>query len=269
MTTPERARLATLEEVVESNLRGFEKLGEALTEIRDSKLYRGAHPTFEDYVRDRWGIAKSHAYRLISAKEVVRNVDPDGDHMELLEGHVRPLASLDPETQKEVFEKAVESAPGGKLTARHVEEVVESSGHSVRMKAKKGPVEWYTPDHIIELAYNILGDINLDPASNETANKWVEADKYYTLENDGLTQPWSGSVWLNPPYDNVGPWVDRLIWEYTKDRNVDAALLLVNANTETNWFRRLYDFDICFIKGRLKFWNPDKVDGLGAPTGTR
>ena len=267
MTVPERSRFAELEEVVETNIRGFQVLGTALTEIRDSKLYRESAPNFEEYVKGRWGIAKSHAYRMIGAAEIALNVDPDGDHPELKENHVRPLVGLSPSEQKETFLEAMESAQGERMTERHVKEALEKTGHTVRMKSKKGPVEWYTPDHIIELAYSILGDINLDPASNAAANEWVEADKFYTLEDDGLTQPWSGSVWLNPPYDNVGPWIDRLIWEHTKDQNVDAALLLVNANTETNWFRRLYDFNICFIKGRLKFWNPEKVDGLGAPHG--
>jgi hypothetical protein len=62
------------------------------------------------------------------------------------------------------------------------------------------PVEWYTPPIYIEMARQVLGNINLDPASNHTAQEWIDAEAYYTKEDNGLIQPWFGSIWLNPPY---------------------------------------------------------------------
>ncbi len=67
------------------------------------------------------------------------------------------------------------------------------------MVRRSGNEEWYTPPVFIELAREAMGGIDLDPASSEAANAYVQAAKYYTKEEDGLTQPWEGRVFLNPP----------------------------------------------------------------------
>ena len=268
MTTPQRVRFAQLEENIENKLQAFYDVGEALNEIRESRLYRAEHGTFAEYVQAKWGFARQHAYRLIASSKVLDNIEPTDEQREhLRETHLRPLATLPDEEQKQAFNEAIQTAPGGQLTQAHVREVVqEKTGHTVRMKAERGPVEWYTPEHVIEAAAVVLGDIDLDPASCANANRIVNALKFYTLEDNGLEQPWTGRVWLTPPYDAVGPWVEKLIAEYEAG-NVTEAILLVNANTETRWFEKLWKFSICFVRGRLKFWNPEKTTAVGAPHG--
>ena len=268
MTTPERVRFAQLEENIGNKLQAFYDLGEALNEIRESRLYRAEHGTFAEYVQAKWGFARQHAYRLIASSKVLDNIEPTDEQREnLRETHLRPLATLPDEEQKQAFNEAIQTAPGGQLTQAHVREVVqEKTGHTVRMKAERGPVEWYTPEHVIDAAAQVMGDFDLDPASCENANRIVNALKFYTLEDNGLEQPWAGRVWLNPPYDAVGPWVEKLIAEYEAG-NVTEAVLLVNANTETRWFEKLWKFSICFVRGRLKFWNPEKTTAVGAPHG--
>jgi ParB family transcriptional regulator, chromosome partitioning protein len=123
--------------------------------------------------------------------------------------------------------------------------------------------EWYTPAPIVAAARRVLGRIELDPASCAEANKVVQATRYYTIADDGLQQPWSGTIWLNPPYGKTGNrsnqdiWSRRLAQEY-RSGQVGAAMLLVNAATDTAWFQSLgREFPICLIAGRLKFWRSD------------
>lgn len=59
--------------------------------------------------------------------------------------------------------------------------------------------EWYTPTFIVEPARTCMGSIDLDPASHEEANILIKAKKFYTVEDDGLKQPWFGNVFINPP----------------------------------------------------------------------
>jgi hypothetical protein len=126
--------------------------------------------------------------------------------------------------------------------------------------------EWYTPVEYIESARNVLGDIDLDPASSELANTVVKAKKIYTIEDNGLIQEWMGRIWLNPPYaaDLVGLFIEKLNVEVSL-HNVESAIVLVNNATETHWFRVLVNVSscICFPTGRVKFWNED--GNTGAP----
>src|SRR5437660_1484971 len=65
--------------------------------------------------------------------------------------------------------------------------------------------EWYTPKKYVEAARNVLGEIDLDPASSEQANRIVQAKLFYDQTRDGLTQTWKAqTVWLNPPYCKQG-----------------------------------------------------------------
>ena len=83
----------------------------------------------------------------------------------------------------------------------------------------------------------------------------AKCEKYYTPEQDGLSQPWEGIVWCNPPYGRqIGLWV-RKAW--LSSISGTMVVMLIPARTDTRWFHEyIYNkeqVEIRFIKGRIKF----------------
>ena len=118
--------------------------------------------------------------------------------------------------------------------------------------------EWYTPPKYIGAACEVLGGIDLDPASCATANKTVGAKRYFDLTIDGLTQPWVGRVWINPPYGGKQiAFIDKLLSEYDKGNVTSAILLLKAYGLDAKWFRPLWDHLLCFTNHRINFSSPD------------
>lgn len=76
----EVAALRAYESEIEAGLATFIRVGRALSVIRDSRLYRATHDTFEDYCRERWGWSRQHATRQIQAAEVASTLSPIGDN---------------------------------------------------------------------------------------------------------------------------------------------------------------------------------------------
>lgn len=110
--------------------------------------------------------------------------------------------------------------------------------------------EWLTPPELLK----VLGPFDLDPCAPVT-RPWPTASTHYTVQDNGLTQPWKGRVWLNPPYGReTYKWLARLAEH-------GAGLALIFARTETQGFHEQVwgkADAVFFFKGRLRFC---RVDG--------
>lgn len=120
-------------------------------------------------------------------------------------------------------------------------------------------IDWYTPPLIFE----VLGlTFDLDPCSAGEGKDFVPAIERYTEEDDGLSKPWNGLVFCNPPYGSAtAKWMRRM----AEHRN---GIALVFARTDTKWFQDIaYTTDIvCFVQRRIRFYAGNKTD-LGREPG--
>lgn len=114
----ELSTLPKLEAVIESGLTVFVTVGNALMEIRNGRLYRETHSTFEQYCLDRWGISRSHAYKLMGAAEVVNAFPVDVTVPKVLT-QALALVDISEETRVAVWE-AAQKASSGKPTEKTV-----------------------------------------------------------------------------------------------------------------------------------------------------
>ena len=116
--------------------------------------------------------------------------------------------------------------------------------------------EWLTPQNIL----NALGPFDLDPCA-PVSRPWPMAARHYTVADDGLSKPWAGRIWLNPPYGtHTFEWMKRLAGHR-------EGLALIFARTETRGFHsEIWDkaHGVFFFKGRLKFCRVDGTQAQGA-----
>jgi len=127
-------------------------------------------------------------------------------------------------------------------------------------RVTSGKEEWLTPPYILKA----LGEFDLDPCA-PIVRPWPTAAKHYTIEDNGLVQPWFGRVWLNPPYGKkAGQWMRRLV-----DHGNGIALIFARTETST-FFDAVWGYaDAClFMEGRIAFHhvNGQRGDMAGAPS---
>ena len=112
--------------------------------------------------------------------------------------------------------------------------------------------EWETPQDLFD-KLNKEFNFTLDPCATKDNHK---CNKYYTIEDDGLSKDWSGeTVFVNPPYGrSIGKWVKKCYEEYLKGTTV---VMLIPSRTDTKWFHQyIYNkTEFRLLKGRLKFVN--------------
>lgn len=121
--------------------------------------------------------------------------------------------------------------------------------------------ELYTPACYIDAARDVMGGIDLDPASCAYANQVVRAPRYYTQAENGLAQEWYGRVWLNPPYSRgaVKPFVNKLMADYRGGQVEQAIVLLLGNSCFNCYFDQLWSYPLCFKRGALHFYSEQKA----------
>jgi hypothetical protein len=122
----ESHELERCEVVIKQGLNTFIEVGEALFIIRDKRLYRREFKTFEDYCQQKWSMPRRHVNRMIAASETIINLGPIGPILPQSESQIRPLTSLEPEIQKEVWKEVVKQNEETRqpITAAKVQSVV-------------------------------------------------------------------------------------------------------------------------------------------------
>lgn len=107
-------------------------------------------------------------------------------------------------------------------------------------------VDWWTPPHV----FDALGlTFDLDVCAPQGGVPWIPAAEHIALPRDGLTEPWSGRVWCNPPYGaGVGRWLGRL-------RDHGHGVALVFSRTDVRWWHAVVPdaSAVCFVEGRITF----------------
>jgi hypothetical protein len=96
LTSWEKTRKLELEGVIEGGIQEFLKVGEALAEIRNRRLYRTTHATFAEYVRGRFGLARSSVDQLIRSAMTAETLIENGQELgsSTSEAVIRPISAL-------------------------------------------------------------------------------------------------------------------------------------------------------------------------------
>ena len=132
--------------------------------------------------------------------------------------------------------------------------------HSAQHLSKTA--EHFTPKWLAELAHETMGGIDLDPASHNYANEHiVAADSFYAKEDDGLTKPWHGRLFLNVPGDKLGKTPQTFWAKLSKEvveGNVSEFFWVAFNNSHLRTLQNacttlLQASDICVLKKRVRY----------------
>jgi phage N-6-adenine-methyltransferase len=135
---------------------------------------------------------------------------------------------------------------------------MSSKQFSLLSKSSKS-VEYGTPLDFFQKLNNIF-NFESDPCTTE-ANP-LKLSHIYTEKDNGLIHSWPHNTYINPPFGrNIIQWIEKMKYEHMNHPD-KVYVMLLPARTDTVWFQQYvmdYNVDgiIYFIRGRLKFVNPD------------
>jgi hypothetical protein len=204
--------------------------------------------------RAKPGGSKKHKYPRLKSRKPIFN----GKKTEYLSIHGSAVAEAEAALARG---KAVKKLNKRIQTlSERLNQLQRKSSKSQKTPTRRKAPQLYTPPEIIDLVRVVMGEIDLDPASDDIAQRWVQARNYYTPALDGLSHPWFGRVWLHPPaHGKTVKWINKLLVEYESGR-VTEAVLLVRPSAGSKWFQKLTRLlPVCFPDEGIKFLNDQAI----------
>lgn len=285
--------LAKYEAIIERGMAEFVAVGEALLSIRNQKLYRATHNSFEAYCADKWGMSRRRADQLIGASQTVLLLTDSSESeknfshfLPKVESHVTPLTVLEPAQQIEAWTEAVATAPNGKVTGAYVQAVVDDMRGNGRHKPKSNYAaeeatpdprdQCQTPPYAVDPLLPYLPDTDCviwEPAAGEgllaealfdCGYRKVTVSDAITGQNFFESEPDAWDILItNPPFSLKYKWLERC---YALGK--PFALLLpvetLGAASAQVLFRE-YGIDVIFMSPRIDFKMPNEGwNGSGA-----
>lgn len=157
------------------------------------------------------------------------------------------------------------------------------TNNATLINQSSGDTEIYSPPFVIAAAREVMGRIDLDPASSKLANENIGATRWFGKEHNGLTKSWHGKVWMNHPfsagwkactetcnrktcqkrgfhiYEDIpsnADWINKLVTEYESGPVYEACCISF-ASTSEAWFQPLLKRLQCFLSPRTNYYLPD------------
>ena len=138
---------------------------------------------------------------------------------------------------------------------------------SERQQSKTDKNDWQTPDRVLDPIQQ-TDPITTDPCAAPDTDI---GEINLTEEEDGLTTPWDGVVFMNPEFGSKTKWIKRAIDQYENNRCVDRVYILTPDSTDVkSWWHNLLRQKCTwtvFFKGRVKYIDPAKGEQVGNPPG--
>jgi phage N-6-adenine-methyltransferase len=187
--------LHALEGIVRRGKVHFIETAAALARVREARLYKMTHSSWESWLKDHWWGSKRHADRMVAAVKVVHQLGPG---VSITESQARELAKL-PEDQREevlaeVADKREAEGKRGPPTRSDLQEAVAERTKPKRIQTRRTPPWFY------KALDDRFGPFVLDAYADASNALCAE---HLTEEQNGHVHPWKGKTFANPQFENM------------------------------------------------------------------
>ena len=158
-STDRQARLTELEQTIEnarSHMRQVAAAGDALNEIRETRLYMLAYSNFEEYIQQRWQMTKQHAYDLMAASAVLKQLAGYSQQPTSIR-QLKELAKVPEAERAEAWEEVVDASEGEPITGEKVRAVTETRRPKKKTRGKPKPQRMRVPGATVIIERNKSG----------------------------------------------------------------------------------------------------------------